>query len=407
MQRPKRKNPVLRTRLPTLPPAARSRVALGLTAAAALGRFELQQCRDCGTVQYPPREACQKCLSVRLDWKPQPTGGELIAQTVLHHSNDLFFRERLPWRLGLVKLDCGPTVVAHLHAGALEKVRVRAMLDRAGQAVIVALPQKEHGDMADDRQLREFTCDPRNRKILITDGKTAVGQALVQGFAKSAAEIIWVGYAEPWKKFAGFDELEKIPQVTLVPLDVTDSKNVKEVAAEIAGKVDIVVNNAEHHRTFGISSRQGVETARAEMDVNYLGLLRLAQEFGPAMRARGADGAASAVAWVNLLSVYALANFPPHGTFSASKAAAHSLAQCLRAEMRPAGVRVVNVFPGPIDDEWNQLLPPPKIAPAALAKSIVAALCEGIEDVYPGDVAQEWLERWRDNPKALEREISA
>ena len=407
MQRPKRKNPVLRTRLPTLPPAARSRVALGLTAAAALGRFELQQCRECGTVQYPPREACQKCLSVRLDWKSQPPGGELIAQTVLHHSNDLFFRERLPWRLGLVKLACGPTVVAHLHAGALEKVRVRAMLDRAGQAVIVALPDKENGDMADDRQLREFTCDPRHRKILVADGKTAVGQALVQGFAKSGAEIIWVGYAEPWKKFAGFDELEKIPQVTLVPLDVTDSKNVKELAAEIAGKVDIVVNNAEHHRPFGISNRQGVETARAEMDVNYLGLLRLAQEFGPAMRSRGADGAASAVAWVNLLSVYALANFPPHGTFSASKAAAHSLAQCLRAEMRPAGVRVVNVFPGPIDDEWNQLLPPPKIAPAALAKSIVAALREGIEDVYPGDVAQEWLERWRDNPKALEREISA
>ena len=407
MQRPKRKNPVLRTRLPTLPPAARSRVALGLTAAAALGRFELQQCRECGTVQYPPREACQKCLSVRLDWKPQPPGGELIAQTVLHHSNDLFFRERLPWRLGLVKLDCGPTVVAHLHAAAKGKVLARAMLDRAGQAVIVALPEKENGDMADDRQLREFTCDPQHRKILVADGKTAVGQALVQGFAKSGAEIIWVGYAEPWKKFAGFDELEKIPQVTLVPLDVTDSKNVKELAAEIAGKVDIVVNNAEHHRTFGISNRQGVETARAEMDVNYLGLLRLAQEFGPAMRSRGADGAASAVAWVNLLSVYALANFPPHGTFSASKAAAHSLAQCLRAEMRPAGVRVVNVFPGPIDDEWNQLLPPPKIAPAALAKSIVAALREGIEDVYPGDVAQEWLERWRDNPKALEREISA
>jgi len=407
LQRLKRKNPVLRTRLPTLPPAARSRVALGLTAAAALGRFELQQCRDCATVQYPPREACQKCLSVRLDWKPQPPGGELIAQTVLHHSNDLFFRERLPWRLRLVKLDCGPTVVAHLHAAAHENVRVRAMLDRAGQAVIVALPQKENVDMADDRQLREFTCDPRNRKILVTDGKTALGQALVNAFAQAGADIIWVGYAEPWKKFAGFEELEKMPQVTLVPLDLTDSKNVKELAAEIAGKVDIVVNNAEHHRTFGISNRQGVETARAEMDVNYLGLLRLAQEFGPAMRSRGADGAASAVAWVNLLSIYALANFPLHGTFSASKAAAHSLAQCLRAEMRPAGVRVVNVFPGPIDDEWNQLLPPPKVAPAALAKSIVAALRDGIEDVYPGDVAQEWLERWRDNPKALEREISA
>src|SRR5207253_611432 len=68
LDKPKRKNPVLRTRLPTLPPAARSRAALGLTAAAALGRFELQQCRDCGTVQYPPREACQQCLSIHLQW---------------------------------------------------------------------------------------------------------------------------------------------------------------------------------------------------------------------------------------------------------------------------------------------------------------------------------------------------
>jgi NAD(P)-dependent dehydrogenase (short-subunit alcohol dehydrogenase family)/uncharacterized OB-fold protein len=407
LERPKRKNPVLRTRLPTLPPAARSRVALGLTAAAALGRFELQQCRECGMVQYPPREACQSCLSIKLVWKIQPAGGELLAQTVLHHSNDLFFRERLPWRLGLIKLDCGPTVVAHLHDSVKHRVAVRAALDRAGQAVIAALPEQEKAEMADDRQLREFTCDPKQRKVLITDGKTPLGQALAKSFASAGAEIIWVGHSEPWKKFAGFDELKNLPQVTLLPFDVTDSKNVREAAAEIAGKVDILVNNAEVHRSFGIANRQGVETARAEMDVNYFGLLRLAQDFGPAMRSRGADGKASAVAWVNLLSIYAHANFPPHGTFSASKAAAHSLSQCLRAEMRPAGVRVVNVFPGPIDDEWNQLLPPPKLAPETLAKAIVGALRDGIEDVYPGDVAQEWLARWRDNPKALERELSA
>jgi NAD(P)-dependent dehydrogenase (short-subunit alcohol dehydrogenase family)/uncharacterized OB-fold protein len=406
----KKKNPVLRTRLPTLPPAARSRVALGLTAAAALGRFELQQCRDCGAVQYPPREACQQCLSVRLVWKMQEGRGELLAATVLHHSNDLFFRERLPWRLGLIRLHSGPTVVAHLHGevpAAPAPVRVGARLDRAGQAVLVALPDKESSDMAEDRQLREFTCDPRHRKVLVTDGKTGVGQALVKALAAAGAHLVWVGHAEPWKKLAGFDELRAIPQVTLVPLDVTDSKNVRELAAEIGGRVDILINNAEHHRAFGIGNRQGVETARAEMDVNYFGLLRLAQEFGPAMRSRGADGLASAVAWVNLLSIYALANFPPHGTFSASKAAAQSLAQCLRAEMRPAGVRVVNVFPGPIDDEWNQLLLPPKVAPAALAAAVVSALRDGVEDVFPGDVAQEWLERWRDNPKALERELSS
>src|SRR6267142_3242213 len=320
---PKKKNPVLRTRLPTLPPAARSRIALGLTAAAALGRFELQQCRDCQAVQYPPREACEKCLSVRLSWTQQDGKGELLAATVLHHSNDLFFRERLPWRLGLAKLASGPTVVAHLHADvppAPAKLRVAARLDRAGQAVLVGLPDKENVNMAEDRQLREFTCDPKHRKVLVTDGKSGVGQALVKALAAAGADLIWVGHSEPWKKFAGFDELKALSQVTLLPLDVTDSKNVREVAAEIGGKVDILINNAEHHRAYGISSRPGVDTARAEMDVNYFGLLRLAQEFGPALRGRGADGLASATAWVNLLSIYALANFPPHGTFSASKA---------------------------------------------------------------------------------------
>lgn len=66
LMRPRRKNPVLRTRQMNLPPYARSRVALGLTAAAAEGRFELQVCDDCGTTQYPPREACRKCLSTQL-----------------------------------------------------------------------------------------------------------------------------------------------------------------------------------------------------------------------------------------------------------------------------------------------------------------------------------------------------
>jgi hypothetical protein len=75
--------------------------------------------------------------------------------------------------------------------------------------------------------------------------------------------------------------------------------------------------------------------------------------------------------------------------------------------MRPAGIRVINVFPGPIDDEWNQNMPPPKLTPGALANTIVRALRDGVEDVYPGDVAQEWLERWRDNPKVLERELAA
>ena len=46
------------------------------------------------------------------------------------------------------------------------------------------------------------------------------------------------------------------------------------------------------------------------------------------------------------------------------------------------------------------------IGPERLAADIVNALRRGAEDVFPGDIAQEWLARWRDNPKVLERELS-
>jgi NAD(P)-dependent dehydrogenase (short-subunit alcohol dehydrogenase family) len=251
-----------------------------------------------------------------------------------------------------------------------------------------------------------MTCDIRFRKVLVTDGKSSVGQAVVRAVVDAGADLVWVGAAEPWKKMPGFDALRELRQVTVVPLDLTDSRSVQELAGEIGFKVDILINTADYHRTYGIAARRGVETAQCEMDVNYFGLLRLAQEFGPVMKARGADGQSSAVAWVNLLSIYALSNFPPHGTYSASKAAALSLSQALRAELKGGGVRVINVFPGPIDDEWNQLLLPPKITPAAVAAAIVSALTGSAEDVYPGDVAQEWLARFTDNPKALERELT-
>ena len=420
LMKPKRKNPILRTPRMNLPPWARSRVAMGLTVAAAEGRFELQVCEDCKAVQYPPREACGACVSPRLKWRAQSGAGQLLAATTLHHSNDLFFRERLPWRLGLVQLDAGPTLMVHLHGdvqvpsshgdvrGAGERVRVGARLDRAGRAVVIAFPESETDNMADDPILREMTCDPKFRKVLVTDAMTGVGQALVRALIKAGADIVWAGHAEPWKRHgSGLDDITTLPQVSLVPLDLTNGRSVAGLAGEIGGKVDIVINNAEVHRTFGIGARRGTDVAKAEMEVNYFGALRLAQEFGPALQGRSADGATHATAWVNLLSIYALANFPPHGTFSASKAAAHSLAQCQRAELRPGGIRVVNVFPGPIDDEWNQNMPPPKLSPDVLAGAIVKALRDGVEDVYPGDVAQEWLERWRDNPKVLERELAA
>lgn len=405
---PKRKNPLRKTPAPLSPQGVRSRTAHGLTAAAAQGRFALQVCADCGAIVYPPRDACPVCLSARLPFRDIDDTGTLIAETTVRVSTDSYFREHLPWRVGTVKLDAGPVLVAHLHDDAREGARVRLALklDKSGAPVMLALPAQETDNMQDDPQLRELTCDPKFRRVLITDGRTAVGQAMAKAFSDAGAAIVFVGLADQWKPFPGMDALRAIERVEIVPLDVTDTESVTEQAQQNGGRVDIVVNTAEYIRAGGIVDRQGLTVARTEIDVRYLGLLRLAQAFGPAMRARGADGVNSATAFVNLLSVYALTNWPTYGAYAAVEAACLSATQAMRAELCPGGVKVVSVFFGPLETEWFEAVPPPKVAPARLASAVIDALRQGLEDVFVGEIAQDVRARLAVNPKALERELA-
>lgn len=400
---PGRRTPLQRTRLQALPPEGRSRAGMLLTQAAAAGRFALQRCRDCDTFCYPAHDACPNCLSVDLALEDAPTGGTVVSETTVRVPADIYFRERAPWRIGLVKLDCGPLMVAHLHADCRDgdRVRMSLQLDKAGLAAAFSNPAKEPANAADDPQWREMTAAPKFRRALVTDGRTAVGQATAAALAAAGAKV-HVGIAEPWKPFDGAAAL---PGCEILPLDVTDEKSVRTLAADIGGKIDILVNTAEHVRPGGLIGRRGTASIRDEIERNYLGLVHLAQSFGPALRGRGADGIDSAAAWVNVFSVYALANWSAYGTWSAVEAACLSLSHCLRAELRPGGIRVVNLFAGPLDTEWFQTVPPPKVAPRAVAKAILSALETGIEDAFVGDVAEDVRRRLQTNPKALERDL--
>ena len=407
LQRPPKKDPQQRTVLPTLPPGARSRKAIAFSTAAAEGRLALQTCAGCKHVIYPAREVCPKCWSLDLQWRDIVDGGEMITETTLRTSVNTYFRERMPWRIGTVRLDAGPTVLAHIHGdvGEYERVKMIARTDKSGQGVLMALPKKETANMADDKQLRTLTCDPRHRRVLVTDGRTELGQCAVSALAKAGASKIFVGIAEAWRPYKGSIDLAAVSGVEILPLDITDTISVNELAGEIGGKTDILINTAEHVRPGSAMERQGVLTARDEMETNYFGLMRLIQAFGPGMRGRGADGDYSACAWVNLLSVYALSNWSAYGTTTASQAAAYSLSQGLRSEFAGSGVKVINVLFGPLEESWRQPLPPPKVTPKRLADTIVHALRQGIENVTLGPVAEDIVRRFKDDPFVIEREL--
>jgi len=374
---------------PDLPPKARGPLARRLAAAAAHGRFELPVCEECGTVQYPLRERCVRCYADRLAWRAVPPMGTLLARTVVHHSTDPYFQAHRPLQVGSVKLDAGPVALVFIAAGCGDaggRVRLVNRLDRAGEAVFIAIPA--NGTPAEANVMSDPNCEIAGKVVLITGAAGGIGRALVAAFREAgAAEVIEVGGPS-----AGTGQTK---------VDVTDKAAVEALAASLAGRVDILINNAGFNGNSGVLAMTEESHARQEMEVNYFGLLNMMRAFSPAMRQRGQG------VIVNLLSILGHVNLPAIGSYCASKAAALSLTQAVRAELAPWGVRVCSILPGAVDTRMSAHVPPPKLAPAQLANAVVKALREGLEDVYPGAMAEGMHAALRLDAKALEKEMAS
>lgn len=395
------KNPLLRTHRPTLPHGRRSRAAHLLTAAAAEGRFALPQCRRCGAFAWPIPEACPHCLGA-IALSEAPRGARVIAATTAEVPADPYFRERAPWHVGLVQMDCGPQALVHLHPGAepRDAVRLSLVLDRAGAAVLHAALQ---GGTMSDPQLREMTADPRDRRVLITDARHVAALPLACALSAAGAAAVYAGVPEDWKPLPRRAEFEAIVGLKLVPLDISSDRSVADLARDIGDRIEILVNTADLPRPGPLSAPAAATDARAMMEIMAMGLLRLARSFGPAMARRGADGT---VAWVNVLSVYSRIHPAALAGYAAAHAAALALSHALRAELAQGGVRLMTVLAAPTEDEWFQSFGPIRVSGRALAGAILSGLHRGLEEVVVGDLAHDLLARLAENPKAVERELT-
>lgn len=103
--------------------------------------------------------------------------------------------------------------------------------------------------------------------------------------------------------------------------------------------------------------------------------MRVARAFAPVLRDNGGG------ALVNVLSVLSFISMPQVATYSASKAAAWSLTNALRIELRLQGTLVVAVHAGFIDTDMTAGVKVDKISPEAVAQQIVAALEADAEEV--------------------------
>ena len=208
---------------------------------------------------------------------------------------------------------------------------------------------------------------------LVTGANRGIGAAFVDAFLAAGARKIYAGVRNP-DAYAPPDG-----RVTAVKLDVTADA---DVAAAVAacGDVDVLVNNAGVNGSSGVVAGD-LAAAGHEIDVNYLGLLRMCRAFAPVLAANGGG------AMVNLLSILSRVNLPRAGSYCASKAAAYSATQAFRAELAAQRTLVVAVCPGTVDTEMTRLSPGPKMAPEAVATAALDAVEAEAEEIYPGDMA--------------------
>jgi NAD(P)-dependent dehydrogenase (short-subunit alcohol dehydrogenase family) len=116
--------------------------------------------------------------------------------------------------------------------------------------------------------------------------------------------------------------------------------------------------------------------ARAEMETNYFGTLRMCRAFAPVLAGNGGG------VLVNVLSIVSWFANPQNSSYCASKSAAWSLTNAARIELRRQGTLVTGVFAGVIDTEMGAAFTDlPKVSPQGVVDQALDGIEAGAEEV--------------------------
>lgn len=135
---------------------------------------------------------------------------------------------------------------------------------------------------------------------------------------------------------------DPLPGVTYIRADVRDQdslKNAVDQVIEAEGRIDTLISNAG----MGIGGPlefTSIEDAQRQMDVNFMGMVRLVSLVVPVMRQQRHGHI------ICISSIGGLMGLPYQGMYSASKFAIEGYCQALRLEVRQFGIKITVINPG-------------------------------------------------------------
>jgi uncharacterized oxidoreductase len=218
------------------------------------------------------------------------------------------------------------------------------------------------------------------KKILVTGGGSGIGLELARRLARRN-QVVIAGRDEERLERARADT----PALHTRRLDVTSEDDARDAIAWIEGELgglELLVNNAGLLRSYALTDADAAEQTDEDVQANVLGALRMTRLALPLLES-SQEGAV-----VFISSAMALAAVPGYAVYAATKAAVHSLARSLRAELKPRGIRVFEVLPPLVDTGQVRTVDVPKVSAGAVADAIVSGLERDREEIRVAQVKQ-------------------
>lgn len=220
------------------------------------------------------------------------------------------------------------------------------------------------------------------KTILITGGTAGIGLEAAKQFLANGARVIIIG-----RNQEKLDAAKKLlPSLIAIRSDVANAEDARLLFDKVKdlGGIDILYNNAgvmSQPLNLGIADDNHFEVAKYEMDINYLGVIRLNNLFITLLRSRR-EGAI-----INTSSIlsYVPLNLAP--TYSASKAAMHFYTMSLRDHLKilNSKVKVFELLPPVVTTSMTENLEAKGISPEKLVNALIAGIKKDKFTIRVGD----------------------
>ena len=233
---------------------------------------------------------------------------------------------------------------------------------------------------------------------LVTGANRGLGLHFVEALVEFGAAKI---YATA-RNIDTLDPLVRKHEGLVVPLslDVTKQSQV-EAAVEAAQDATLLLNNSGVMNGRSLLEADNLSSFEYEMAVNVFGLARMCQAFAPIIEANGGGAIA------NMLTVGCLVNWPPSGTYVATKAAAMSLTEVLQFELRNKGVEVFGIYAGWIDTDMISDVTSNKSPPEEVARNAMVGIEAGSHNIDADADAIETRAALKSDPEGLKAGVWA